>query len=271
MEAWCPDGYVAFSSLAEDLYCQGGLLEQWDTKNFSMSKEFRSAMLSNHLELINSNGSMNRSLSRLEDRLIVEFGLFWLPSGKVRVAGFDLESNVLLQIPTFSWLYSKGFNGPSDYNDRLIADLLLGHSMAIPSLNDGFIICRPVIELRSLAAALDASKLPPEPAMMPIEWEAASATSVRTDSHLPISTSEPLSNAAAAAGHWMEGYALAMKNMGIKPKRDDTLRLCQQRTRCTSRQAKVAWNALPADWKGHPRRSPDADGPLSARRPLGVR
>ena len=62
-------------------------------------------------------------------------------------------------------------------------------------------------------------------------------------------------NASIAARYWMHGYALAVNDSGHKPKRDPTLKLCQQHAGVSYRVALAAWEALPPEWRNPPRRA----------------
>lgn len=57
----------------------------------------------------------------------------------------------------------------------------------------------------------------------------------------------------AEATAWMRGYAQAYREAGNKPKRDTTVKLCQDDLDVTYRIALAGWNALPDDWKNPPR------------------
>lgn len=52
---------------------------------------------------------------------------------------------------------------------------------------------------------------------------------------------------------WMKGYAIAYHENKRKPKREDTIKLCCKEIRVQYRIAETAWEALPAEWKNHPR------------------
>jgi hypothetical protein len=70
---------------------------------------------------------------------------------------------------------------------------------------------------------------------------------------VPSSTPAATPNAGAAMP-WMRGYALGCNQSGRKPKRDDTLKLCQAEIGASYREARAAWDALPAEMKNPPRK-----------------
>ena len=64
----------------------------------------------------------------------------------------------------------------------------------------------------------------------------------------------PTTSNTGAAMTWMRGYALGCNQSGRKPKRDATLRLCQTDVGASYREARAAWDALPAERKNPPRK-----------------
>jgi len=53
---------------------------------------------------------------------------------------------------------------------------------------------------------------------------------------------------------WLLNFARSeMARVGAPPKRDETLKACQNGTGCTYREARTAWDSLPADLKRKPR------------------
>jgi hypothetical protein len=70
---------------------------------------------------------------------------------------------------------------------------------------------------------------------------------------VPSSTPAATPNAGAAMT-WMRGYALGCNQSGRKPKRDDTLKLCQAEIGASYREARAAWDGLPAEMKNPPRK-----------------
>jgi hypothetical protein len=67
--------------------------------------------------------------------------------------------------------------------------------------------------------------------------------------------SDPSPDAAEAARNWMAGYVLGCSH-GVTPKRDETLKLCQDKTGATYQQARAAWLAQPGSLKNPPRKPP---------------
>lgn len=257
METWCPDGYVSFDALINELYREGGFHEKWSTPDNPQKNKRSMLLFEDHLDWIKKTLHLDRPFSMLEDRIIVMVGLFGISREILKTVGVDLETGDLLRLPKAVWDYSRKSSGHADYNGKMLGDLFLGNNIAVPSVNDGFVICRPLIELRSLAVLFEASNLPAEPEILPKDWEIAPAISVRKNASLPVSVASPVSNNAAAAIYWMQGYVKAMNMNGVKPKREDTLQLCCKETSCRYREAQVAWQALPKDSKNHSRQSPD--------------
>jgi hypothetical protein len=55
------------------------------------------------------------------------------------------------------------------------------------------------------------------------------------------------------ACHWIRDHAQTLVQKGSKPKRDPTLQECMAAARCGYREARAAWDALPAEYKNLPR------------------
>ena len=52
---------------------------------------------------------------------------------------------------------------------------------------------------------------------------------------------------------WMRAYVRGWNDAGKKPKREETLKLCQRDMKTTYRRAKAAWEAVPSELKNPPR------------------
>ncbi|MFC7477902.1 hypothetical protein ACFQS7_26370 [Dankookia sp. GCM10030260] len=172
-----------------------------------------------------------------------------LSDGVIEAAGIEQETGELIEIHASAWRIYQHAESFLD-NLYLIEEIRAGRRIMILGSKEGIIICYPIIALRSLALAFGAENPPPAPSVQPRDWITASAIALRDDQTLNLGTALPPRDAAAT---WMRGYARAMQDAGLRPKRDQTLRLCQVEAGCTYRQALAAWNSLPADWKNHTR------------------
>jgi hypothetical protein len=60
-------------------------------------------------------------------------------------------------------------------------------------------------------------------------------------------------NEADEVNIWMRAYVQGWNDVGRKPKREETLKLCSKEMKTTYRQAEIAWEALPTEWRNPPR------------------
>jgi hypothetical protein len=158
--------------------------------------------------------------------------------------------------------------------DRVAGGLLVAHGISLEP--DGS---------RSAAASVQAipATVFMHPAMAITEWDEAHADTIKTakewhNQRLPrfgniqFKTVEVLAQWAPRAGLtnnggkgspslsdsvtcWMRAYVMGCNDAGKKPKRDGTLKQCQDETGTTYRLARAAWDALPAEWKNPPRKA----------------
>ena len=119
-----------------------------------------------------------------------------------------------------------------------------GHSI-VPHPNVG--PCLPIIACCDLARRWGASEIPPEPHELPEGWDGAPI--------VPKSTKEDVS--ASELEIWMHGLATGYKHRGSLPLRDDAVNAAREKFKCTVREARVAYMALPYPALRNPPRQSD--------------
>lgn len=236
--AIAPVGYVTFPNIPKTLSSNARSVGGWGVQ-LPIDPGYFTDWIGHHFEpLDDSTDSLFERISNGSSASVLLQLSQLLTAGRLRSAGIVIETGEIVHLNSADW------RRPIISNGQRTAPVVAACAGAVLSINrpgrPPFSIL-PILSLYDLAIAFGAEAPPPAPDEDIDDVEAGAVDDGQVD-------------VSVRARCWMDGYAHGhIDGTGAKPKRESSIKLCQEHVGCTYRVATAAWDVLPGSLKGHPR------------------